>query len=62
MPGFERALAFTLRWEGGLSQDPDDPGGTTKYGISARAHPEVDVRNLTLEDAKEIYRKEYWER
>ncbi len=57
---FGRAIEFVLRWEGGYSNDPSDPGGETKYGISKRAHPDVDIANLTLEDAKTIYRAEYW--
>jgi len=38
-----------LRREGGakLTKDPDDPGGVTKYGISKRSNPDVDVENLT---------------
>jgi len=57
----DKALAFVLKWEGGLVDNPNDAGGVTKYGISQRAHPHLDVRNLTLEDAKEIYRVKYWE-
>ena len=57
---FESALEFTLRWEGGYSNDPSDPGGETKYGISKRYHPNVDVKNLTIDEAQEIYRMEYW--
>jgi lysozyme family protein len=62
MADFDPAVTKTIRREGGdtLTDDPDDPGGLTRYGISKRAHPEVDPRNLTLESAKEIYRKEYW--
>jgi len=58
---FESAIEFSLKWEGGYSNNPSDPGGETKYGISKRAHPDVDIKNLTLDDAKEIYRKEYWD-
>jgi lysozyme family protein len=57
---FQNALTFVLKWEGGYSNDPVDPGGETKYGISKRAHPNVDIKNLTKEQAGEIYRKEYW--
>lgn len=62
MADFEPAVAKTIRREGGdtLTDDPDDPGGLTRYGISKRAHPEVDPRNLTLESAKAIYRRDYW--
>lgn len=42
-------------------QDPDDPGGATKYGIDARSHPGVDIRNLDLDTAQEIYWSE-WKR
>jgi lysozyme family protein len=58
---FNLALTFTLRWEGGYVNDPVDPGGETKYGISKRAHPNVDIKNLTKEQAGEIYRKDYWD-
>lgn len=40
--------------------DPDDPGGETKYGISKRAHPDVDVKNLTVDDAIRLYYDRYW--
>lgn len=33
---FQLAHAFTARWEGGLSENPADPGGITKYGVSLR--------------------------
>jgi len=34
----------------------------TKYGISAMAYPHLDIKNLTLYQAKEIYRRDYWDR
>lgn len=36
MTRFERAHAYTMRWEGGRVDDPDDPGGATNAGISLR--------------------------
>ena len=47
--------------EGGskITKDPSDPGGTTKYGISQRAHKDIDIENLTHEKAVEIYNKDY---
>ncbi len=59
---FERAIAFVLRHEGGYVNDPRDPGGETKFGISKRAYPGFDIKNLTEEQAIEIYRKDYWDR
>jgi len=57
---FEKAMKFILKWEGGYVNDPADPGGETRYGISKNAHPDVDIRNLTEEGAKEIYLRDYW--
>lgn len=57
---FESALDFVFRWEGGLSNDKDDRGGLTKYGISLKAYPDLDIRSLTLEQAKDIYLHDYW--
>src|SRR5690606_26823429 len=37
-------------------------GGETKYGISKRSYPHLDIRNLTREQAIEIYRSDWWER
>lgn len=58
--------------EKGFQKDENDPGNWTggakgkgllkgtKYGISAKAHPNVDIENLTLEQAKDLYWREYW--
>ena len=48
--------------EGGdkVTSDPDDPGGLTKFGISKRSHPDIDIRNLSEDDAVLIYLEEYW--
>lgn len=45
---------------GEISDDPRDPGRLTKYGISQRAYPDVDIRNLTLDKAKDIYYRDWW--
>lgn len=42
------------------TNDPNDRGGETKYGISKRANPDVDVKNLTEDQAKKIYEERYW--
>lgn len=60
MNDFDKAVEFTLEWEGGYTNDLDDPGGETNWGISKKAHPDLDIFNLTREQAVEIYREEYW--
>ncbi len=57
---FDQAIKFVLRWEGGYSNDPRDPGGETKFGISKRAHPSLNIANLTEDEAKVIYKVDYW--
>ena len=57
---FDLALNFTLKWEGGYVNDPKDPGGETNFGISKRAYPNEDIKNLTRERARDIYIRDYW--
>ncbi|MDF1536067.1 MAG: glycosyl hydrolase 108 family protein [bacterium] len=57
---FNSLIEEILRHEGGYVFDPADPGGETNFGISARAHPDVDIVNLTRDRAMEIYRTDYW--
>lgn len=58
---FESAMIHVFEHEGEIYEnDPDDPGGETKYGICKRYHPDVDIFNLTKEQAKEIYLNTYW--
>jgi len=57
---FDKAIEIVLAHEGGYSDHPADGGGATNYGISSRANPDVDVANLTREDAIEIYWTRYW--
>lgn len=59
---FDRVVKTSLRHEGGYVNNPRDPGGETKFGISKRSFPNLDIQNLTQEDAKDIYRKYYWEK
>lgn len=70
---FDNALMKVLNIEGGYSIDPYDPGNWTggrvgkgilkgtKYGISAASYPSLDIRNLTLEAATAIYRRDFWD-
>lgn len=57
---FDLAYTFTKKWEGGYVNNAADPGGETKYGISKRAYPNLDIVALTEEDAKAIYLRDYW--
>lgn len=59
---FDKAVEVILKWEGGYVNDMNDPGGETKYGISKRAYPNEDIKNLTLDRAKAIYKRNYWDR
>jgi lysozyme family protein len=53
---------WLLEWEGHgiITDDPDDTGGLTRWGISQKAYPDLDIRGLTREDANLIYHKDYW--
>lgn len=59
---YPNAFNFVIGAEGKLTDDPNDPGGLTKYGISHRAYPDKDIRNLTLADAEAIYKADYWDK
>ncbi|WP_345894750.1 glycoside hydrolase family 108 protein [Natroniella sulfidigena] len=53
-----------MKYEGGYSNDPIDRGGKTKYGITEetarKAGYKGPIKELTLEEAKEIYHQHYW--
>lgn len=66
---FEACFAETMKWEGSAYVDnPHDPGGPTKWGVTittlsqelGRRATELDVRNLTVGVALQIARKRYW--
>jgi lysozyme family protein len=71
---FDRAFEIIIGHEGGFTDDPRDNGNWTggardkgslngtKFGISAAAYPTLNIRALTLDDAKAIYRRDYWDR
>lgn len=69
---FDDFVKVILKNEGGLSLDPNDPGNWTKglgkgelkgtkYGISSNAFPDLDIKNLTIPQAAQIYKTTYWE-
>jgi lysozyme family protein len=71
---FDVACEAVLAEEGELSTDPSDPGNWTggkcgigkcigtKYGISSRSYPSLDIHNLTKSDALAIYRRDFWDK
>ena len=59
---FNEIIEKVLEHEGGYVNDPTDLGGETKYGITKRFYPDVDIKNLTEEQAKEIYKRDYWDK
>ena len=71
---FEEIIEVVLEHEGGFTDDPKDPGnwtggkegvgelGGTKYGISVKSFPDVDIKNLTKAEATLIYKTEYWDK
>ena len=61
-PAFVAAVERVLADEGGYSANPKDPGGPTKFGISARSNPGVDIAALTRDAAIDIYWREWWQR
>ena len=60
MGQFQHCIKVILTEEGDLSDHASDPGGLTKYGISSRAYPTLNIRALSIEDAEDIYRRDYW--
>ena len=62
MAKFENVIDRILVNEGGYVNDPNDRGGETNFGISKRSYPNVDIKNLTVNQAKEIYKKDYWDK
>lgn len=69
---FNTCFALLIGHEGDFQDDPKDPGNWTgkrpgegvnkgtKFGISARSYPDLDIRNLTVEDARGIYARDFW--
>ncbi|HLI78353.1 MAG TPA: glycosyl hydrolase 108 family protein [Candidatus Binataceae bacterium] len=57
---FTQAVARVLANEGGYVRLASDPGGATKFGISQRDYPELDIAALTRDDAIAIYFRDFW--
>ena len=59
---FDEAFDRLMKHEGGYVNDPKDPGGETKYGISKRSYPDEDIANMTPDRAKVIFRRDFWDK
>ena len=74
MTPFDQAFAVVVGHEGGFTKDPRDPGNWTggavgqgalhgtRWGISAASYPALDIAALTANEARVIYRRDYWDR
>jgi lysozyme family protein len=72
MTTFDQAFGRLVNHEGGFTDNPRDRGNWTsgkvgvgqlkgtKYGVSAMTYPHLDIASLTLEDAKRLYRRDFW--
>jgi lysozyme family protein len=59
---FDIAFERLIGHEGRYVWHPNDPGGETNWGISKRSYPNLDIKNLTEQQAKEIYKRDFWDR
>ena len=58
---FNKCVQFVFDREGRIYENVDrDPGGGTKFGISKKSYPNLDIENLTEEQAADIYYRDYW--
>ncbi len=58
---FDTAFDRLIDSEGGYVNNTKDPGGETKFGISKRSYPHLNIKDLTLSDAKAIYKQDFWD-
>lgn len=56
----KNCIDFILKHEGGYVNNPKDPGGETNYGIAKKFYPDLNIRQLTKDQAAEIYYRDYW--
>jgi len=57
---FDRFIEIILKNEGGLVDDPDDAGGLTNMGITQKRYPQLDIKHLTVAQAKQIYYDDFF--
>lgn len=73
MIDFDLAFERLIGHEGIYTEDSRDPGNWTggrvgagllkgtKFGVSAASYPDIDIKNLTLEQARTLYRRDFWD-
>lgn len=71
---YDQAFERVIGHEGGYTDDPRDRGNWTSgvigkgelkgtnFGISAMTYPNLDIKNITLQQAKDIYKVDFWNR
>jgi lysozyme family protein len=62
MSNFNDSIKTILEHEKGYVDHQYDRGGETKYGISKKRYPNIDIPALTWPEAKDIYRRDFWDR
>ena len=62
MSAFDVAINRLLTNEGGYVNNPSAPGGETKWGISQRSYPNLDIASLTRDQAIAIYKTDFWDK
>lgn len=62
MSSFDTSFERIIGNEGGYVNNPADPGGETSWGISKRSYPDLDIKSLTKDDSKIIYKRDFWDR
>lgn len=62
LDAFESAMKFIRVIEGGKFFHKNDPGGFTNMGLTQRDYPNLDLKNITRQQADDIFRKDYWEK
>ncbi len=58
---FDAVFAVLIGHEGGYVNHPADPGGETKFGITKRSYPHLNIASLTLDDARSIFRRDFFD-
>ena len=59
--GFDYGIVFLLQMEGGYAEDLGDGAGETHWGVTKRSYPDLDIRALTVDQARAIYQRDFYE-